>query len=101
MVFSLLLVIVTIVKGFDIDENPLFLLFESLLNIAILLDFVCRLKLLGVKRYFEGGCWNIFDLVVVISCILLFIVMLVSTSGLVLELEEVGEQILLVVWGLF
>lgn len=101
MISSLFLVVITIVKGFKIDQNPFFILFECLINFFILLDFFFRLKLLGFKRYFEGGCWNIFDAVVVIACIILFMVMLISSSGLVLVLEEAGEQALLVLWGLF
>lgn len=57
--------------------------------------------LLGTKRFFKGGCWNIFDTFVVFGCILLFVAMLLSRSGTVLILEELSEEILLITWSLF
>jgi hypothetical protein len=47
MLISIVLVIVTLIKGFDLDENLLFLLIEIFLNIVILVDFIFRVKLMG------------------------------------------------------
>jgi hypothetical protein len=55
LITSLLIVIVTLFKGFKTDENPLFILIESILNFLILVDFLFRLKLIGVKKFFAGG----------------------------------------------
>jgi hypothetical protein len=57
--------------------------------------------LMGLKRFINGGLWNIFDAFVVLGCILLFIAMLLSRSGTVLVLEEISEEILLITWSLF
>jgi hypothetical protein len=81
MISSLLLVVLTLIKGFKVDENPLFIFAECILNILILTDFIFRVKIMGVKRFFQGDKWNIFDAVVVSGCILLFILMLLSRSG--------------------
>lgn len=101
MLSSIFLVIITLVKGFKIDENPLFLLIESLINVFVLTDFLCRIKLMGAKRFFEGGYWNVFDAIVVIGCIILFIIITLSKTSQVLIFEEVSEEILLVSWGVF
>lgn len=79
---SVALVFVTLIKGFQIEENPYFILIEVLLNILILGDFGCKLKILGVKRYLSGGIWNIFDCFVVVGCLMMFILMLLSKSGI-------------------
>jgi hypothetical protein len=76
MIASLFLVIITIVKGSSIDENPFFLTFELLINFFIIVDFIFRIKLIGTKRFFEGGIWNIIDIIVVAACIVLFVLML-------------------------
>jgi hypothetical protein len=101
MIASLFLVIITIIKGFKIDENPFFILIESLLNILILIDFICRIKIMTVKRFIEGGFWNYFDAFVVIGSIILFILLLLTKSGVAFILEEVSEEICLVCWGAF
>lgn len=49
---SITLVIVTLVKGYEIEENPFFIIVEVFINAMIFIDFAFRLKLLGFKRYF-------------------------------------------------
>lgn len=78
MLATFTLIATTIIKGFKIDESPLFITVECIINLLILADFICRVKLLGIKRFFEGGFWNIFDCIVVVGCILLFLVILIS-----------------------
>jgi hypothetical protein len=101
MVASIFLVIITIIKGFKVEENPFFILIEVLLNLLILIDFVCRVKIMTVKRFLEGGFWNYFDAFVVFGSIILFILLLLTKSGVVFILEEVSEEICLVCWGAF
>lgn len=101
MLISVFLVAVTLIKGFQVDESPYFILVEIILNIIILVDFIFRIKLMGVRRFFQGGFWNIFDTIVVIGCILIFILMLLSQSGTVLILEELSEELLLIGWSIF
>ena len=101
MACSILLVLVTLLLGFNIDDNPMFLFAESVLNLVILVDFGARVKLMGYKRFFEGGFWNVFDAVVVSGCVLLFVMELLSKSGVILIFEEVSEEILLLCWSLF
>lgn len=91
----------TLVQGFKVDENPFFILAEVVINILILADFACRVRLLGVKRFVQGGIWNLFDSLVVLCCLTLFILMLVSKSGSNLTLGEVSEEIMLIIWSLF
>ena len=87
--------------GFKVGQEPFFIFIESLLNIIVLFDFLCRVRLLGVKRFFEGGFWNIFDAIVVLGCVLLFALMMISRSMSMIIFEEVSEEILLVAWSLF
>lgn len=87
--------------GFKVGQEPFFIFIESLLNIIVLVDFLCRVRLLGIKRFFEGGFWNIFDAIVVLGCVLLFALMMISRSMSMIIFEEVSEEILLVAWSLF
>ena len=91
MAVSVSLVLVTLKFGFSIGESPLFLLIECILNLIILLDFGCRLRLMGTKRFFEGGYWNVFDAIVVFGCVFTFLLMLVSSSLSLFIFEEVSE----------
>jgi hypothetical protein len=101
LISSVALVITTLVKGFEIEHNPFFLLAEIVLNILILGDFICRVKVLGVKRYLSGGWWNILDIIVVLGCIIMFILMMISKSGSTLAMEEISEELLLIIWSVF
>ena len=109
---SLLIVVITLFKGFKVDENPLFILFESVLNFLILVDFLFRVKLVGIRKYFSGAgnstsrVWNWLDAFVVVTSVLMFIVILFSHS--IKErgtgdnyLRQASEIALLVVWALF
>jgi hypothetical protein len=101
MAISILLVFVTLVCGFRIGESPLFLFTECIINLVILLDFVFRLRLMGAKRFFEGGYWNVFDAIVVFGCLFTFMLMMISSSFSLFIFEEVSEEILLITWSLF
>jgi hypothetical protein len=101
MGISLLLVLATLIKGFKFANSTSFLFIECLLNLTVLLDFLARVRLMGMKRFIEGGFWNIFDAVVVFGCVFLFLLMLVSSSLSLLIFEEVSEEILLIGWSLF
>jgi hypothetical protein len=76
MIASFALVMITIIEGYYVDEEPAFIFTECLINVLILCDFLARIKLSGFKKFIEGGCWNIFDCIVVTGCIGMFIIML-------------------------
>ena len=101
MAISILLVFLALVFGFRIGESPLFLFTECIINLVILLDFFTRLRLMGAKRFFEGGYWNVFDAIVVFGCLFTFMLMMVSSSFSLFIFEEVSEEILLITWSLF
>jgi hypothetical protein len=101
MGISVLLVLFTMIFGLKIGQDPFFIFVESLLNIVILVDFTCRVRIQGVRRFLEGGLWNIFDVCVVIGTVIIFAFMLISRSLSLLIFEELSEEILLVAWSLF
>ena len=102
IIASVLLVVITFVGGMKIDENPMFIAFESFINLCILVDYLIRVYLAGFKRFFKNGSiWNVFDSVVVFGCVMLFIVMLLSRTGLILIFEELSEELLLIIWSVF
>ena len=101
MLASLSLVLVTVVKGFIVDESPWFIFTELIINMCVLADFLCRIKLQGYKKFIQGGIYNMFDAGVVVCCLLLFFLILLSKTGLLLNLEELSEELLLVVWSVF
>ena len=97
-----MLVILTIWKGFTIDENPFFILAEVILNILMLLDFIFRVKLVGLRKYLvHGSLWNIFDALVVSTCIILFVFIFLSKASNIILIEELSEEVLLIVWSVF
>jgi hypothetical protein len=83
MFISLSLVAITIYKGLKVAESPLFILIECILNILILGDFICRVKLVGVKKFMQSDKWNYFDALVVTGCLTMFIMMLLSHTGVI------------------
>lgn len=102
MVITLLLVVVTIIKGFKVEENPLFIFIESVLNIVLIADFLCRLRLIGCSRFFgpqtstqgsgSSRVWNWFDAIVVVGSFLMFLIILFSHATVPSEDSEDGEQ---------
>jgi uncharacterized membrane protein len=101
MAATLFLVLITLFNGFLIDESPLFIIAECIINLLIIIDFVCRVRLVGLNRFIKGGCWNIFDTIVVIACVILFAIILISKTGGIKSLEEVSEEVLLIMWSVF
>jgi hypothetical protein len=104
-------VIITLFKGFKVNENPLFILIESVLNFLILVDFLFRIKLIGLRKFFAGAgstsrLWNWLDAVVVLTSVLMFLIILLSHSIIKREsgddyLSQASEIALLVIWALF
>ena len=90
---SFILILITIIDGFKVAESPWFIFLELLLNVLIAGDFICRLKLVGMSRYFKNPStghmrwWHIFDAVVVILCNFLFAVALFCKSGAANDVE--------------
>lgn len=92
-----LLIVATIINGFKIAESPLFICVELLLNITISIDFGCRVRMIGFKKYMgQNKCWNKLDFVIVVCCNMLFILSLVFHSGS----GEISEELLLVGWSI-
>ena len=86
-----LLIIFTMINGFKIAESPLFICVELLLNITISIDFGCRVRMIGFKKYMlQNKCWNKLDFLIVVMCNMLFILALVFHSGV----EEISEELL-------
>ena len=80
---SLILIAVTIFDGFTIADSLLFIILELLMNLIILFDFICRLKLAGFKKFYRSNqgkyrCCNFFDTFVVVTCIILFMIAVTS-----------------------
>lgn len=112
MVATFLLVIITIAKGFKVEENPLFIFIESMLNLVIIADFLCRLRLIGARRFFgqqvngnsTSRLWNWLDAIVVLGSFLCFLAIIFSSASSQTDtdyLEEVSEIVLLAIWALF
>lgn len=101
---SLLLIIVTIVDGFIVAESFMFIVLEALINVLIVGDFVCRLRMAGTDKFFRSPSgnlkkWNIFDAIVVAACILTFLIALITKHGIVKEIDEGFEEFVMFVWA--
>jgi len=51
LILSFGLVMVTIFDGFQVADSPLFIVLEFILNLLIGIDFICRIKLVGCRKY--------------------------------------------------
>ena len=51
LILSFGLILVTVFDGFQVAESPMFIVLEFLLNLLIGVDFACRVKLVGCKKY--------------------------------------------------
>ena len=106
LALSFLLILVTIVDGFQVADSPLFISLELVLNLCVGVDFACRLKLARGRSYFvnQSGIryWNVFDAFVVVVCNVLFAFSLVAkqASG-AKNAEEGTEEALLVLWAVW
>ena len=104
LIFSVVLIIVTIIDGFQVAESPLFITMELILNLLIGIDFIFRVKLVGCSRYCSDPqtrkprWWNIFDGLVVVFCNLVFVLSLLSKADMAKGIEESFEETLIVVW---
>ena len=104
LIFSVCLVFVTILDGFQVAESPLFICMEFVLNLLIGIDFFFRIKLVGCGKYTRDPqtgklrWWNIFDGMVVVFCNLVFAATLFSKTGMVKGFEESFEESLIVIW---
>ena len=85
-------------------ESPLFIVLEFILNLLIGIDFICRIKLVGCRKYVRDPgtdkirWWNIFDALVVTFCNAVFALSLFSKTGAIKGFEEAGEEALIVMW---
>lgn len=104
LVLSFGLILVTIFDGFQVSESPLFIVLEFVLNMLIGIDFGCRIKLVGWRKYARDPAsgkirwWNIFDAIVVCVCNFVFALSLFSKTGAIKGFEEAGEEGLIVMW---
>jgi len=105
------LVILFMVFGLAAAFHPVFLMTEFFVNAIILVDFVCRVKIQGARKYFSNFL-NVFDFIVIFGCFAMFLLLLVRKihCGLLSPLassldvkvfEEVTEEVLFVVWAVW
>ncbi len=100
------MILVTIIDGFRVAESALFIALELILNVLITGDFICRLKLVGFRKYFKSNAgnyrwWNFFDTFVVVTCNLLFLVSVVVKKSRAFSLSEGSEEAVLVLWAVW
>ena len=104
MILSFGLVLITVIDGFQVADSPGFIVLELILNILIGVDFICRILLVGCKKYVidpatgKARWWNIFDALVVIFCNVVFGLSLVSKSSVSWGFEAASEEILITMW---
>ena len=95
---------VTVIDGFQVADSPNFIILELILNVLIGMDFICRIKLVGCKKYVKDPAsgktrwWNIFDALVVTCCNVVFALSICSKSGVIKGFEALSEEALIVMW---
>ena len=86
--------------GTDVLDHTGFLVAETLITVIILLDFIFRVRLVGVRKYFKKP-GNIFDFIVILGCLVLWPLFLISSSAAWVIAEEIGEEICVTVWSIW
>lgn len=103
---SVLLGLIIVVDGFKVAESPAFIFVELLLNACITLDFVLKVRLSGLRKFFKSNAghyrwWNWFDTFVVLTCNILFVMLLTVSKGPLKHLDESMADLMLVVWSVW
>lgn len=92
LLFTFALFVATLFTSSSTRSSHGLIFIEFLLNLIIVLDFVLKVKLVGVSKFFTcQNKWNIFDTVVVIVCVIVFFIMVLSRQGKLKVFEEVSE----------
>jgi len=99
IVMSTILIAWTYIEGSKLPESNLFVLLENLITLIIVIDFVCRVRLIGWRKFWKSG-WNIFDSIVVLVCVTSSILWYYSNSEQKL-FEELSEEIVFAVRNIF
>jgi len=86
LIISTILILATIFGGSSATKNPFFLALEFLVNLCISIDFIFRVKLAGLKKFYRTSSgkfrwWNFFDTMIVISCSLMFIICVILNKS--------------------
>ena len=97
MVTCMVLIATTIIDGFKIAESPLFIAIELFLNLLISVDLLCRVRMVGFKKYLLKDWWNKLDLIIVIGCTSLFVFSIIYKASA----NEISEELLLILWSSF
>ena len=72
----LLLILTYVVDGYEVAKSPAFIFVEFSLNVAIGIDFGCRIRMIGLMKYLsQNKCWNKFDFLIVVLCNVLFLLL--------------------------
>lgn len=93
----LILILTYVVDGYEVAKSPAFIFVEFSLNVAIGIDFGCRIRMIGLMKYLsQNKCWNKFDFLIVVLCNVLFLLSLVFhvTS------QEISEELILIAWSI-
>lgn len=106
LLFALILIIVTIVVGFQVTKNPFFIFCEFLVNALITIDYAFRLKLAGKDKFFFSNrgkpLWrNWLDTLVVTLCNLMFLTAVILPHSVAESVFDGLAETFLVIWCLF
>lgn len=96
-----LLVVWTFFQRKATHSNFVFIIFEFLMNVIIIVDFIFKLKITGVRRYFKS-CSNRFDTLVIMGCVVTYILYVLTVKSVIPKiafLEKLSEEILFFIWS--
>ena len=85
------------VDGFKACDSAFFIAVELMLNILIIIDLTCRVRMVGFKKYLRKNWWNKLDFFMVLGCNTLFVVSIIYKY----HVEEISEELLLTFWSAF
>lgn len=100
VISSIVIIITTSLTKFSIDSSPVFVGLETLVNLIILLDLLFKIKLQGLRKYLTSSYWNVFDAIVVLACLVLFVLVLLSHTRKAKVAEEISGEALLTLWSI-
>lgn len=93
----LILVTLTLFVGKQFSKHWLFIFFEMVINIFIVLDIAFKMKLVGVKQFFQD--WNnCIDFGLGVVIVIVFCIFFYFKKLQYRYYDEVFEEVLIVIW---
>ena len=74
-----------------------FKLFEIFINVFIVVDILCKIKIIGLKNYFRNK-FNVIEFLIGVTCVLMYLGYLYTATLDTIYYDEVLESVIFIFW---